>query len=149
MPTELVEEVWQEMCHTYQSKALHQNNIEKSSQQSIKKQKIEENEEEKEEEEEKKEISNELTYRIYQTKELEDILLNWGMQAEDHLISLISYGKWLITKNQLDKVSFFLVFVVNFFSIVFLFFCKGLFFKKNNSSNYKIFPKSIKTMGKY
>lgn len=97
MPVELIEEVWQDMCSVYQSKAsVDKNNIQSHS----KKHEIIEDDL-------KIEIDqrNTLKNKVYNSKELEEIFLNWENEAENNITNLVSYGKWLISKNYLDKVS--------------------------------------------
>lgn len=109
MPVELVEEVWQNMCTVYRSKYVRKKKIESTEQNQDYQPQLQYQQPQLQEDE--CNIGNisgfNLENKIYQPKELEELFLNWGEKAENHIASLISYGKWLITKNHLDKVCLF------------------------------------------
>jgi hypothetical protein len=79
-----MDEVWEEICTTYQSKIAPTSNTPPKESETI------------------------LSHRRYSGKEVEEILTRWQWNDDPNpsteFDSLLSYAHWLVEKNQLDKV---------------------------------------------
>jgi hypothetical protein len=99
MPSELVEEVWEEMCAKYRSGSKDRPlaaTLPSSS--SV----VSQNKEEVEVEE----VAQRWELMVHHTHDLEDRLSAWSWEENGgaKMTSLVTHAQWLISKNQLDKV---------------------------------------------